>query len=155
MADIDTTDDVSAKIILKRVTALPQEQKGMIECVVEVTINPGTADAYPTGGISLYNLFTADTTSDTGIDPTKPVYGMAGIFTPTGTSQAKGLLCNFADTAATAVGKKLVVYNYEADNVTLSQGTLVETVNTDLTAAAYLNTDGDWVGLIHLWGRER
>lgn len=152
---ISSTQDVTAKIIDKTVTPIPHATKGRVQVVCQVTIDPGTADTYTTGGISLHMLFTAGTSSDVGIDPTRPVYGMASIFSPTGTAQAKGLLVNFADTAATALGKKLVVYNFEADNVTLSQGTLLETVNTDLTAGAYLNTDGDWVGLLELWGFER
>ena len=152
MADISATNDVTASIIRKVLTPTAGSNKGQIEVVAEVTIDPGTADAYPAGGVSLYSMFTASDSNDTGIDPTKPVYGMAGNLVSSLVTTLSGNV-HFLDGAATALGKTVQMWSRESATETLGEIGLTEFAASNIVTQ--LGTTGTYTFMLHLWGTER
>jgi hypothetical protein len=107
MADI-VAADVTNSIIAKLEFSQGGQSKKQLLVICEVTVDPGTTDAYPTGGIPLTNLFTAGEAADTGLDPAKPIRGVA--------SEAKidnavttMASCRFHNGGTTAADQKLVI----------------------------------------------
>lgn len=112
MADIAAAD-VSAKILYQKPYAPDSEQptnEPLIHVRVGITIDPGTTDAYPTGGIPLTNLFTSGNASDTKLDTNRKIIhkgaanlrASASVLTPS-------LPCFFHQGGSAAADQKLIL----------------------------------------------
>lgn len=82
MADI-AAGDVTCKVVSRRkVGAAPYLDSNLmrVEVDIELTIDPGTTDSYPTGGIPLTAAFTEASGEhiDTGLDVTQPIREIGG-----------------------------------------------------------------------------
>lgn len=143
MADIAVAD-VTAKILYRKPYAPDSEQptnEPLIHVRVGITVDPGTDDAYPTGGIPLDNLFTAGNASDTKLDVTKPIYqkgiglmrAAAATFTPV-------MPAFYHQAGATAATQKLRLYLGAANASAVAHA---EHGNSDITAATSFNGDTD------------
>lgn len=109
MADI-VAADVSAKILFReRLHTLGTGGQPLILVGVEITVDPGTTDTYPTGGIPLTNLFTTGNASDTWLDVLQPILEVGQGFCRIDTGVTISAKANFYSSAATAAGQVLVL----------------------------------------------
>lgn len=131
--------DVSAKILSKTPVyegTFPGSPRRLMMVTVGITVDPGTTDAYPTGGIPLDNLFTKDNASDTGLDTNETIIqvGPALLRAAEGTL-TPALPAYFYKGGVAASDCTLVVMNVLADGGT-NPTSLIEHANSDITAAA-------------------
>ncbi len=120
--------DVTAAILYRTHVGKTQNrgQRTMIDVALKITIDPGTDDTYPTGGIPLTNLFTTGNASDTGLDVSMPIIEMTqGGFARISDALAPATPAAFYNGGATAATQTLVLYCIPADDgtnpITISQ----------------------------------
>ena len=141
MADI-VAGDVTYSEIYKTILPVAGSTKGKIQIACRLTIDPGTTDFYPTGGIPLTDLFTAGNVKDTGIDVTKPIFGIAGL-ARISDAQAPAAPAMFNNGGVTAASQTLVLYVTAADDGTKKDTLLqypAEDITTNTTVTAPLAT---------------
>jgi hypothetical protein len=141
MADIAAAD-VSA-VILWRAHAGKLQNRGqrtMIDVAVKITVDPGTTDAYPTGGIPLTNLFTTGNASDTGLDVNLPIVEMTrGGYAQISDALFPATPAFFYNGGVTAASQTLVLGVSPADDGTKNV-MLVQYPNEDITTNTTVTT---------------
>lgn len=159
MADI-AAGDVTAQILWREMLTSPQgARKPLITVGVRITIDPGSSDAYPTGGVPLTSLFgSAGGVSDTKIDPSQPVVALGpGILRAAAGTLTPGLVCYHYDGGNTAASQTLVMMNVLADGGT-NPTALAQLANSDITgtaASGFIGGDTDPVVEMVFIGRLR
>lgn len=138
MADIAAAD-VTWSQFHRVVTPQAGSDRKLIQVNGRITIDPGTTDAYPTGGIPLTNVFT----DFTGIDVTKPIIGQISLVRNNAGVALfiKGYFYNGGTTAAT---QTLVLTNIVEGGATAAIQE-VELANSDITGANFLGDDDDMI----------
>jgi hypothetical protein len=136
MADI-AAGDVTCKVVSRRkVGAAPYLDSNLmrVEVDIELTIDPGTTDAYPTGGIPLTAAFTEASGEhiDTGLDVTQPIREIGGKYARISSGVTVGTPAFFHNGGVTAASQTLVLHRIPDDGA--NAVCLVEYANTDVTA---------------------
>lgn len=135
MADI-AAGDVTNVVLARRRVGFGSGGAVIVDVDCDVTIDPGTDDAYPTGGIPLTTLFTLANGQniDTGLDTTQPIMeiGAPG-YARISSGVTVGTPAMFFNGGTTPATQTLVLFRIPdngANAVCLDQY-----ANTDVTAA--------------------
>ena len=151
MADIaaaDTSAVILERFIVPTFTAGPP----LLIVVAKITIDPGSSDAYPTGGIILSPLFTTGNASDTWLDTNQPITALGPVILRCAAATLTPLNSALFYNGGTTAAAQTLVLCGAAD----ASGSVAQFANTDITAAGLLAAgDTDPVGVIALMGRLR
>lgn len=145
MADIAAAD-VTWSLIHRILTPQPGSDRVGVQAVGQITVDPGTADTYPTGGIPLTNVFT----DYTGIDVTKPILGVVSMVR-NNAGVATFIKGYFYNGGTTAASQTLVLTNIVEGGATAAIQE-AELANSDITGANFLGGDNDMICDIVLYG---
>lgn len=123
MAAIVAGDTTATILFREKLSGIARGNETLIVVGVEITIDPGTTDTYPTGGILLTNLFTTGNASDTWLDTTRPIMALGSTILRYYDSAAPTTLtpacpAAFYNGGSTAATQTLVVYQNAADDGT-------------------------------------
>lgn len=137
MADI-AAGDVTCKVLSRRKVGANPYQDGNLQRVevdIELTIDPGTSDAYPTGGIPLTAAFTEASGEhiDTGLDVTQRIREEGGGYARISSGVTVTTPAFFYNGGVTAASQTLVLQRVPDDGA--NAVCFVEYANTDVTAA--------------------
>ena len=131
--------DTTSHIVYSQVNRRGGAAKGAMTVACRLTIDPNVDDNYPTGGILLTNMFTADAVGDIGMDPSKPIIGVCS---PCRANDGVVLFIKayFYNGGTTAAAQTLVLMNIIEGGSTIAIQE-VALPNSDITAAALLGDD--------------
>lgn len=148
-------DDVTGIVLDRRILQPREPGAPNYRVIVELTIDPGTTDTYPTGGIPLTNQFTSTHAQFLNLDITKTI---RGICTNARISDALAPACPaaFYNGGATAAAQTLVLYAMVKDDGTKSDCWIEyppEDVTTNTSVTTPIATgDKDIVVVLELYG---
>lgn len=159
MADI-AASDVTFSIFEKEIYNKPGDSRKRIRVTGELTVDPGTDDAYAAGGIPLTNLFTAGGQGYTGIDPAFPVHGICSLAryydSAAATTITPAALAFFNNAGTTAATQKLALYVVKADDGTkdtcFTEHRAEDVSLTTNLTNPLVGSDKDFKVVIQIWG---